>query len=137
VRTVFADNAYWIALLNPRDQLHAKAKAVSAAIHPVRTFTSDMVLTELLNYFAKWGPTLRKATTDLVARLRQDPNVTVVPQTSLQFQEALAYYSQREDKSWSHTDCASLRIMEAEGIREALTYDQHFEQAGFVALLRG
>jgi predicted nucleic acid-binding protein len=40
------------------------------------------------------------------------------------------------DKSWSLTDCASFLIMEAMGIREALTYDNHFLQAGFTALLR-
>jgi uncharacterized protein len=47
--------------------------------------------------------------------------------------EALQLY---HDKEWSHTDCASFRVMEKEGIGEALTYDRHFEQAGFKALMR-
>lgn len=34
------------------------------------------------------------------------------------------------------TDCSSFLIMERYGIDSALTYDWHFEQAGFKALLR-
>jgi predicted nucleic acid-binding protein len=44
-------------------------------------------------------------------------------------------YGQRADKSWSLTDCISFAVMEARGIRQALTADHHFTQAGFVALL--
>jgi predicted nucleic acid-binding protein len=45
-------------------------------------------------------------------------------------------YQQRKDKAWSHTDCVSFKIMEENGIREALAYDKHFAQAGFTALMR-
>ena len=73
----------------------------------------------------------------LIERLRVDPTVEVVPQTSADFEEALLLYSERADKAWSHTDCSSSNIMRRFGIDEALTYDRHFEQAGFAALLRG
>jgi predicted nucleic acid-binding protein len=43
---------------------------------------------------------------------------------------------QRPDKEWSLTDCNSFVVMQHEGISEALTGDHHFEQAGFVALLK-
>jgi predicted nucleic acid-binding protein len=59
-----------------------------------------------------------------------------VPQTSIQFKNALRFYKQRQDKSWGLTDCASILIMQAEGINEALAYDVNFKQAGFTALLR-
>ena len=43
---------------------------------------------------------------------------------------------ERPDKDWSLIDCISFVVMENEGIKDALTADQHFEQAGFRALFR-
>jgi predicted nucleic acid-binding protein len=43
-------------------------------------------------------------------------------------------YRQRADKHWSLTDCISFVVMEQEGLREALTGDRHFAQAGFAAV---
>ena len=71
-----------------------------------------------------------------MSSIRSNPNVEVVPQTSLQFREAFDLYKNRADKEWSLTDCASFNLMKERGITEALALDVHFEQAGFVALLR-
>jgi predicted nucleic acid-binding protein len=43
---VFADTGYWIALLNPRDELREKASAASGDYASNRIVTSEMVLTE-------------------------------------------------------------------------------------------
>lgn len=136
MRNVFADAGYWIALVNPQDDLHQRSKEVSASLGPVRYTTSEMVLTEFLNSFANRGEHLRKVAVALVERLREDPNTTIVPQTSLLFRDALSLFAERHDKAWSQTDCASFQIMRGAGIGEGLTYDKHFEQAGFRALLR-
>ena len=48
----------------------------------------------------------------------------------------LVLLSTRPDKEWSLTDCASIALMNARRISEALASDRHFEQAGFRALLR-
>jgi predicted nucleic acid-binding protein len=45
-------------------------------------------------------------------------------------------YDARPDKEWSLTDCISFVVMRDRGIEQALTGDEHFEQAGFAALLR-
>ena len=55
MKAVFADTGYWIALLNPHDELHECAQQVSKSLAPVRIVTSEMVLVELLNYFAGRG----------------------------------------------------------------------------------
>ena len=48
----------------------------------------------------------------------------------------LNLYRRRRDKLWQLTDCISFAVMKEQHVREALTGDQHFEQAGFTALLR-
>ena len=52
------------------------------------------------------------------------------------FDRALNFYHRHSDKEWSLTDCTSFIVMRDQGIKEALTGDKHFEQAGFVALLK-
>jgi predicted nucleic acid-binding protein len=52
------------------------------------------------------------------------------------FSEGLSLHGQRQDKDWSLTDCISFIVMRQRGLQQALAYDQHFEQAGFDALLR-
>ncbi len=136
MRQVFADTGYWIAMLNPRDQLHEKAVAVSESLSLAKIVTSEMVLSELLNGFSDGGPNVRRAVAKAVGALGRNRNVVIVPQTPEQFASAVVRYEQAADKSWSLTDCASFQIMEEKRITMALTHDVHFTQAGFEALLR-
>ena len=53
------------------------------------------------------------------------------------FARAAAFMAKHIDQGWSFTDCLSLQAMRARRLREALTKDEHFEKAGFKALLRG
>lgn len=130
MRTVFADTGYWVALLNPQDDLHTIATNLSKTLYPVHIVTSEGVLTEVL------GEYFRNLAINLIQNLRTNPNVTIIVQTSKQFEKGLQLYQQRKDKEWSHTDCVSFSIMEEYGIAEALAYDKHFTQAGFIPLMR-
>lgn len=134
MKIVFADTGYWQAVLNPRDKLHDRARAASVALGKARLVTTEMVLVELLGALSKLP--VRALAIAGIDRIRANPNVEVVPQTSLQFAHAYDRYRRHSDKQWSLTDCASFEIMQSRGIGEALAHDQHFEQAGFVALLR-
>ncbi len=135
MKVVFADTGYWEAVLNPNDKLHDRARAASVALGKVRMVTTEMVLSELLAALSKLP--VRPFAISGVDRIRANPNVEVVPQTSLQFAHAYELYRRRMDKEWSLTDCASFEVMQSRGIAEALAHDVHFEQAGFKALLRG
>src|ERR1700719_4629796 len=134
MRRIFADTSYWMALLNPRDQIHEKAVSISKQLSSENLLTTEMVLVEVLNSFS--DSLFREAVGRMVASLRQDQNLTIVPQTPAQLESALQRYRQAGDKSWSLTDCASFEVMAAERIEVALTHDRHFVQAGFEALLR-
>ena len=136
MRTLFVDAAYWVAMINPQDDLHERAISLSRSLDDCLFVTTEMVMTEVLNFFAERGRAPRQLAANLVQRLRQDANTRIGAQTSDQFDDALEMYRNRQDKQWSQTDCASFRVMENDHITEALTYDQHFEQAGFRALLR-
>jgi predicted nucleic acid-binding protein len=135
MKRVFADAGYWIALLNPKDGLHAKALEVSATLRRPRIVSSEMVLTEVLNAFASKGEPLRNAACSLVDRIRSNPNAELVPMTSNIFRDAMERYRTRSDKTWGLTDCTSFLIMEQKGISDALSGDRDFQQAGFTALL--
>lgn len=134
MKVVFADTGYWTAVLNPHDKLHAKSQQVSAGLGKFRLLTTEMVLDELLAALSKVP--LRAIAIRGVEAIRANPNVEVVPQTSLQFMSAFDMYRAVTDKEWSLTDCASFKLMRERGVTEALAHDHHFQQAGFVALLR-
>ena len=133
---IFADTSYWVALVNPRYQLHKVAKEASIALSGSRIVTSEWVLTELLNSFAEGRADLRAAASNVIASITSSPDVVVVPQTSGGFNAAFRHFRERSDKGWSLTDCSSFLIMRQHDIRAALTHDKHFEQAGFSALMR-
>ena len=60
----------------------------------------------------------------------------IVPLTNDLYAQALILYRSRIDKEWGLVDCLSFVVMRERMLTEALTADQHFEQAGFQALLR-
>lgn len=136
MKTVFADTGYWTAILNSDDGLHQTAITVTASMVSLRIVTSEMVFTEVLNSFSRQGAYLRQNAITLIERTIRQSNVEVALQTSELFHQALNLYQQRPDQSWSLTDCASFCLMQQQKILEALTYDKHCEQAGFIALLR-
>ena len=134
---LFADSGYWIALMYPSDELHNRASTVAASLGATSIVTTQMVLAETLNFMAGLGESRRGFAAELMQRLQTDPNVEIVSQSDSQFRAALDRYASRSDQTWSITDCASFMVMEERGLAEALAYDRDFEQAGFVALLRG
>ena len=72
----------------------------------------------------------------MVEAIMNNPQVTVVPISRRTFIRSLALYKARPDKGYSLTDCSSMLLMRERRLSEALTTDRHFEQEGFVALLR-
>ena len=65
-----------------------------------------------------------------------DPAVVVLPIDPRLEASAWTLWKSRPDKLWSLADCASFVVMRHRGLTEAMTADRHFEQAGFVRLLK-
>ena len=129
----FADTFVFLAMLNRRDERH---RAAIDALRGVRghLVTTAWVVTELANGLS--ASESRSAFVRLERRLRTDSRVTIVPPDVPLYEAGLTLYRQRPDKNWSLTDCISFVVMRQRGISEALTGDRHFEQAGFIALLK-
>jgi predicted nucleic acid-binding protein len=122
--------------LHPR--MNFIKKAVILADHLTaqgsRLITTRAVLLEIGNALAKQK--YRQAAVGLLESLEQDPDVEIIPLTDALYAKGFAIYRQRPDKEWGITDCMSFVVMQERGLREALTGDEHFEQAGFTALLK-
>jgi hypothetical protein len=78
----------------------------------------------------------RTAAGEFIASLRSNANARIARTTPDLFDRGLDLYMSRRDKTWGLTDCISFLVMEAHGLTEALTADEHFTQAGFKAVFR-
>ena len=135
MRPIFADTCYWIALLLERDALHRVALRLSNELAHRRIITSELVLVEVLNFMGRYGEAKRRAAVSLIRGFENNANVRVKPMRTEQFWDAVALYNARPDQEWGLVDCASFQLMAALNIREALTNDHHFTQAGFTILM--
>jgi predicted nucleic acid-binding protein len=130
---VFADTFYFLALLNASDKAHQRALAYTGAFQG-EMVTTAWVLTELGDALS--APGNRQEFIATLQDLAANPQVRIVPAEAALFDAGVKLYAARLDKEWSLTDYISFVVMTQEGITEALTGDRHFEQAGFIALLK-
>jgi predicted nucleic acid-binding protein len=133
MKAVFADAFYFVALVNRADQHHRKAVAAAEKLDS-SIVTTEWVLAEFADALAESAS--RRIVPQFIQQLRNDPKIKIVTASGELFQRGLDLYQQRPDKKWSLTDCISFVVMNDEELREALTGDEHFQQAGFTALLR-
>ena len=129
----FADTSYLLALLNPDDELHDSATALSAALNEV-VVTTMWVLTKLGDALHRGRN--RETFTRFLDTLGEHEDFEVVPASPELFQRGVMLFRARPDKEWSLTDCISFAVMTERKLSEALTADHHFEQAGFRAVFK-
>ncbi len=130
---VFLDSSFLIALVLSDDQDHELALKWQAVLR-APLLTTEYVIAEVLDGLS--SEHLRKAAITTIRLLRSNPAVQIIPASTGLLDEGIRRFEQRLDKEWGVTDCISFIIMEKHAIHEALTADHHFEQAGFIALLR-
>ena len=133
---VFVDTAAWIALLNLDDVWHKEAQKLRLElVNKNYVFiTTDFILLEVGD--ALCSPMWKKNTADFLQNVYQLRATRVIPLNQNLFQAGLSLDKTRLDKDWGLTDCISFVVMQREGILEAFTCDKHFEQAGFIRLLK-
>ena len=133
MKRVFADSFFFFAFLSSRDSAHRKAVSYFDSFDG-KIVTTEAVLTEVADGMASAHD--RSAFVEFYEALSSDPDVKIVSSNPELFAAAFALYRGRLDKEWSFTDCISFVVMKRETLRDALTEDHHFEQAGFRAVLK-
>jgi uncharacterized protein len=133
-RRFFIDTAFVQALFNRADKFHDRAREWMQTIGVTsESWTTEAVLVEIGNALSGIN---RSAAAAFIRQAYQSPNLNVVTVDTRLMNKALELYERHSDKIWGLTDCISFVVMTENGLTDALTLDHHFEQAGFVALMK-
>ena len=135
---LFADTSGFGNLADPTQAFHSLAASLyrAARIQNRRVVTTNYVLAELVALLTSPLRFPRASIVAFIDDLQTSPYVEIVHVDVLLHDAAWQLLKSRKDKEWSLVDCASFAVMTQRGISEALTTDHHFEQAGFVRLLK-
>lgn len=130
---IFVDTLFIIALINKRDQYHQKALQLAKQFENYPLITTDAILLEVGNALSN---NYKNEAVELIENFLASDDVEVVRLTPKLFDEALSLYKKHQDKSWGLVDCVSFVVMKENKVNQALTFDKHFIQAGFQALMK-
>jgi predicted nucleic acid-binding protein len=127
----FVDTAYWLALELANDQNHQTAVThwQQLIVQLPLLVTTSYVFDEVVTYFNNRGH--HQKAVQVGYSLLHSPSVELIQVDENLFHVGWDYLQQYQDKRYSLTDCISFVVMQQRGIQTAVTFDQHFTQAGF------
>lgn len=131
MKALFVDTAGWMAMADAAEPAHGDARAArdgwlrTGGVLISTNFVQDETLTLLrirlgIDAAEQWW-----------TRVAQSPRLRWEAIDAQRTERALAWFFKWRDKSFSFTDCSSFVVMRELRIRQALTTDHHFRQAGF------
>jgi uncharacterized protein len=129
---VFIDTLFIVALINKYDQYHEIAKRLSDQYEGQLFVTTDAVILEIGNALSR---NFKQQSVQIIEYLLSSEDVEVVHLEPNLFNEAFELYKAYQDKDWGLVDCISFAVIKDRSIKDALTCDRHFIQAGFRALM--
>lgn len=130
---IFLDTLFIVALVNRRDQYHQRATELAEQFAGYDFVVTDAVLLEIGNALAR---NYKAEAVAIVEEFLSSEEVEIIHLTPQLFESGFALFKQYQDKNWGFVDCISFVVMHQLGISAAMTFDQHFIQAGFQALMR-
>jgi predicted nucleic acid-binding protein len=135
---VFADTAGWASAFIRTELHHVKARDLLHAWRhrDVKVITTNYVIMELLSLLISPLRIHHSRRVQIIDAIRTSSWVEVVLIDRAIDEEAWWLLKQRPDKDWSLVDSVSFTVMKKRSIIEAFTSDHHFEQAGFIRLLK-
>jgi uncharacterized protein len=135
---MFVDTSGWASLLVNTQPYYAQADQHFryAVQQRQRIITSNYVIAELVALLNSPLRISRSRIFEIIEAIKTVPYVQTFHIDESTDSLAWNLCKSRSDKAWSLVDCSSFVIMQQMGLQTALTTDQHFEQAGFVRLLK-
>ncbi|MBN4001304.1 MAG: type II toxin-antitoxin system VapC family toxin [Nostoc sp. LPT] len=133
INKIFVDTLFVVALINQRDQYHQRASELADSLETQLLITTDAVLLEIGNALAR---NYKNEAVEIIEHFFGSDEVEIVRLTPELFAQAFTVYKTHQDKAWGLVDCISFVVMKQAEVSQALTFDQHFVQAGFQALMR-
>lgn len=130
---IFIDTVFMLATMNRRDQYHEQAARLAKRYEGYQLLITDAVLLEVGNTLARHH---KQEAVEAIQYALASPEIEVVHLTPELFEKGFALYRGYKDKVWGLVDCISFVVMREAGVTAALTFDRHFEQAGFQVLMR-
>jgi hypothetical protein len=132
-KSVFVDTSAWFALLNKKEQEHAKIKEIYQALleNNNTLIISNQVLGEtftLLRYRIK-NNELPFKFIELINKSMMIKKVFVEEKFE---KEALKILKDYQDQKFSYVDTTSFTVMNRLELKYALSLDTHFAAAGFI-----
>jgi uncharacterized protein len=128
MRRTFLDSSAIYALADANDRDHDAV--VEIYVDRTREFlTLDLIVLEAFSLLAK--RIHKRAAIDWIAALRTSPRVRIVSASPDLVERGWQHCVRLADKEWDWIDCCSFKLMETHRLRDALSLDHHFEQAGF------
>lgn len=132
-RRLFVDSAAYLALLDDSDEHHANSIVILNRIaeQRLRPYTSNAVIIE--SHALILSALGIKAASQFLHDIAES-NTVIVRVRATDEERAKQIIYQYDDKDFSFTDALSFVLMERLGIRQAFSFDRHFEQYGFLVL---
>ena len=134
MKALFVDTAGWMACADAADPDHEATRAArDEALEAGRVLvTTDYVVDETLTLIRmRLGLAAAEAWWEQVESSRRVRHESI---DALRAEKARTLFFRHRDKRYSFTDCTSFVLMKELRLKQALTSDRHFRQAGFLVV---
>lgn len=132
---VFVDTSGLYALLDKKDTNHRAAKDAVGKLtrNGQKLVVTDYVIDETVTLArARGGARVALRVLDLI---EQSVGIRVERIDADRFDATKTFFRRHADHDYSFTDCSSFVLMRELEVKQALTSDRHFREAGFDTLL--
>jgi predicted nucleic acid-binding protein len=135
---IFADTSGWANYFVRSEPFHAVAVQLMRQWHQegIKVVTTNYILAELVALFSSPLKIPRQHQIQAVETISSSCWTEVIHVDPLLHGRAWDFLKKHDDKMWSLVDCSSFIVMQERGISAGFTTDHHFEQAGFLRLLK-